>query len=102
MVIITAQPTVIGDGVEPDEMLAFFDSLHFTHVLGFTAGYRGAMSFYRDLDQMAVFDAHAGNFLKDKSGLVLPIDGVVVECDDLLAAQVEVLLTSAYATQPED
>lgn len=102
MVIVTAQPTIVGDGVQPEDMLAFFESLHFTHVPGFTAGYKGAMSFYRDLDQMAVFDAHAGNFLQDRSGLILPIDGVVVECDEVLAAQVAALLPDESSANSEN
>ena len=35
--------------------------------------------------------------LKDGQGIILPIDGVVVECDDALAAQVEALLSAAAA-----
>jgi hypothetical protein len=101
MVVITAQPTIVGDGVEPVDMLAFFESLYFIHVPGFTAGYKGAMTFYRDLDQMAVFDAHAGNFLQDRSGLILPIDGVVVECDEQLAAQVAALLPDVSSANSE-
>lgn len=102
IVVITAQPTIVGDGVQPEDMLVFFENLHFTHVQGFTAGYKGAMSFYRDLDQMAVFDAHAGNFLQDRSGLILPIDGVVVECDEVLAAQVAALLPDESSANSEN
>jgi hypothetical protein len=92
MVLVTSQPTIIGDGASAEEMVAFFQQLRFQHIPGFSAGYKGAMTFYRDLDQVAVFDAHAANFIKDASGLVLPIDGVVVECDDALAEQMEGLL----------
>ena len=97
MVIVTSQPTIIGVGATDEEMMAYFLSLHFAWIRGYSAGYRGAMTFYRDLDQVAVFDAHPANFLKDGSGIILPIDGVVVECDDALAAQVEGLLALAAA-----
>ncbi len=92
LVIITSQPTIVGEGATEQEMIAFFAALRFCLIPGFSAGYRGALSFYRDLDQVAVFDAHPANFLKDRNGMILPIDGVVVECDDALAAQVEGLL----------
>jgi hypothetical protein len=91
MVIITSQPTVVGEGATREEMIAFFRALRFCLLPGFSAGYRGALSFYRDLDQVAVFDAHPANFLKDRNGVILPIDGVVVECGDHLASQVEAL-----------
>ena len=91
MVIITSQPTVVGEGAIREEMIAFFRALRFCLLPGFSAGYRGALSFYRDLDQVAVFDAHPANFLKDRNGVILPIDGVVVECGDPLASQVEAL-----------
>ncbi len=76
-------------------MMAYFLSLHFAWIRGYSAGYRGAMSFYRDLDQVAVFDAHPANFLKDGQGIILPIDGVVVACDEALTAQVEDMLSAA-------
>ena len=91
LVIVTSQPTIVGEGATEEEMRAFFAALRFRWIPGFSAGYRGALSFYRDLDQVAVFDAHPANFLRDRSGLILPIDGVVVECDDQLATQVEAL-----------
>ncbi len=97
VVIVTSQPTIIGIGATEEEMMTYFLSLHFEWIRGYSAGYRGAMTFYRDLDQVAVFDAHPANFLKDGQGIILPIDGVVVECDDALAAQMEALLSTATA-----
>jgi hypothetical protein len=82
-------------GATEEEMMAYFLSLHFAWIRGYSAGYRGAMSFYRDLDQVAVFDAHPANFLKDGQGIILPIDGVVVACDEALTAQVEDMLSAA-------
>ena len=97
VVIVTSQPTIIGVGATDEEMMAYFLSLHFAWIRGYSAGYRGAMTFYRDLDGVAVFDAHPANFLRDGQGVILPIDGVVVECDDALLAQVEALLSAAAA-----
>jgi hypothetical protein len=91
MVIVTSQPTIVGEGATREDMIGFFEGLHFALMPGFSAGYRGALTFYRNLDQVAVFDAHPANFLRDRSGIILPIDGVVVECDDALAAQMEAL-----------
>ena len=95
MVIVTSQPTIIGEGATQEEMLAFFAERRFCLLPGFSAGYRGSLCFYRDLDQVAVFDAHPANFLRDRNGVILPIDGVVVECDDALASQVEALRSTA-------
>jgi hypothetical protein len=52
---------------------------------GFSAGHRGSLSFYRDLDQMAVFDAHPANFLRDRDGVILPIDAVLLQADEELS-----------------
>lgn len=101
MVIVTSQPTIIGEGATGEEMLAFFEARRFRLLPGFSAGYRGSLCFYRDLDQVAVFDAHPANFLRDGNGLILPIDGVVVECDDALASQVEGLRSLPPARQIE-
>jgi hypothetical protein len=88
IVIVTSQPTIVGEGASRDDMLAFFAARHFTHVPHYSAGYPGALSFYRDLDQIAVFDAHPANFLKDGNRVILPIDGLIVECDDALSEQI--------------
>ncbi len=86
LVIITTQPTLVGEAATGDEMLDFFSARRFQLLPGFCAGYKGSLSFYRDLDQVAVFDAHPANFIRDQSGIILPIDGVVVEADDELAS----------------
>lgn len=91
LVIVTTQPTLVGDAATGEEMQAFFTARHFDLLPGFCAGYKGSLSFYRDLDQVAVFDAHPANFIRDRNGVILPIDGVVVEADDTLAALLEAL-----------
>jgi Serine/Threonine/Tyrosine Kinase found in polyvalent proteins len=91
LVILTTQPTIVGEPATSAEMQAYFASRRFDLLPGFCAGYRGSLSFYRDLDQVAVFDAHPANFLRDGNGVILPIDGVVVQADDALAALLEEL-----------
>jgi hypothetical protein len=47
-------------------------------------GRPGALAFYRDLDEVAAFDAHPGNFVKDTQGIVLPIYLILLRADDAL------------------
>lgn len=73
-------------------MVTYFKARHFDLIPNFSAGYRGSLSFYRDLDQMAVFDAHPANFLRDRNGIILPIDAVLLRADDDLASLIGALL----------
>ncbi|MBC8096119.1 MAG: hypothetical protein H7Y43_09930 [Akkermansiaceae bacterium] len=92
LVILTSQPTVVGTACDREEMIGYFEARHFALIPDFSAGYRGSLSFYRDLDQIAVFDAHPANFLRDRSGIILPIDAVLLRADDELAGLLEYLL----------
>ena len=92
LVILTSQPTVIGTACDRGEMVTYFKARHFELIPNFSAGYRGSLSFYRDLDQMAVFDAHPANFLRDRNGIILPIDAVLLRADDDLASLIGALL----------
>ncbi len=92
MVILTSQPTVVGDAATREEMMSYFTSRHFQLIPNFCAGYRGSLSFYRDLDQVAVFDAHPANFLCDQNRVILPIDAVIVEANDELTQLIEALV----------
>jgi hypothetical protein len=92
VVIVTSQPTIAGVPPSSDEMVDFFTVRYFELIPGFHAGYRGSFSFYRELDQMAVFDVHPANVPRDRSGLILPIDVVVVQADAELAFQLEAML----------
>jgi hypothetical protein len=38
------------------------------------------------LDEVAAFDAHPANFVKDQKGVVLPIDLILVSVDSVLQA----------------
>jgi len=78
LVIITSQEAIRGTEASGDEMLAFMAKLWFKPLTGLSLGRPGALAFYRDLDEVAAFDAHPGNFVKDDNGVVLPIDLVLV------------------------
>ena len=47
------------------------------------------MHFYRDLDQLAVFDAHPSSVLQDESGVILPIDLILLHVGEFLSVQLE-------------
>jgi hypothetical protein len=85
-VIVSSQPTLIGQPVSSDEIIEFMRRLWFDLVPGLSLGNPGALSFYRDLDEVAAFDAHAGNFVKDLNGVVLPIDLILVRAHTALQA----------------
>lgn len=92
IVVVTTQPTIVGEACSAGEMIAYFEARRFSLMPGFSAGHRGSLSFYRDLDQIAVFDAHPANFLRDRDGVILPIDAVVLRADGELATSLEVLI----------
>lgn len=83
-VIVTSQEVLKGDEASDGEMLTFMRKLWFQPLTGLTLGRPGALSFYRDLDEVAAFDAHPGNFVKDEDGHVLPIDLLLVRADEPL------------------
>jgi len=84
LVIVTSQPAILGEPILQAEMLAFMQKLRFQPLAGLSLGRPGALSFYRDLDEVAAFDAHPGNFVKDDNGVVLPIDLILVRADEPL------------------
>ena len=86
LVIISSQPAILGSSLTEDEMLAFMRKLWFQPLTGLSLGRPGSLSFYRDFDVVAAFDAHPGNFVKDDNGVVLPIDLVLVCADAALQA----------------
>lgn len=89
MVVFTSQPTVVGVAAAPEEIVAFMERRRLMRLDGVEIGHRGALCFYRDLDQLAVFDVHPANVLKDLKDRVLPIDTITLIADDALAAQLE-------------
>jgi hypothetical protein len=89
LVIFTTQTTVVGEAADPEEVREFMEKRRLLLLDGMAIGHPGALSFYRDLDQLAAFDAHPANVLKDRDGVILPIDLILVEAGDALAAQLE-------------
>ncbi len=83
-VIISSQPFVPGDAVEAEAFSEFMRGLWFAPLPGLQLGNPGSLAFYRDLDEVAAFDAHPANFVKDANGVVLPIDLILVTCDESL------------------
>lgn len=81
LVVVTSQETIIGSAVTDAEMSAFMAKLWFAPLRGLSLGRPGALAFYRDLDEVAAFDAHPGNFVKDGNGVVLPIDLILLRAD---------------------
>ena len=84
LALVTSQETVLGSAVTAEEMLTFMAKLWFQPLAGLSLGRPGALAFYRDLDEVAAFDAHPGNFVKDDNGVVLPIDLVLLRADDAM------------------
>ena len=80
-VVLTSQPNIRGVEVLAHEMTAFMEKLWFAPLRGLSLGRRGALAFYRDPDEVAAFDAHPGNFVKDGDGVVLPIDLILIHAD---------------------
>lgn len=83
-VVLTSQPNIRGSDVSIEEMRGFMAKIWFAPLHGLSLGRPGALAFYRDLDEIAAFDAHPGNFVKDENGVVLPIDLILVRADDAL------------------
>ena len=83
-VVQTSQPNIHGTEVSIGEMTAFMEKLWFKPLRGLSLGRPGALAFYRDLDEVAAFDAHPANFVKDDNGVVLPIDLILLRADDAL------------------
>ena len=63
LVIVTSQAAILGSSATEEEMTAFMEKLWFKPLRGLSLGRPGALAFYRDLDEVAAFDAHPGNFV---------------------------------------
>lgn len=79
-VVLTSQPAIVGDPPTPEEIAAFMRKPWFIPVFGLGLGRSDALGFYRDLDELGAFDAQPGNFdfVKDRDGVILPIDLILV------------------------
>lgn len=58
--------------------------LWFQPLTGLQLGHPCALTFYRDLDEVAVFHTHVANFVKDTTGTALPTDLILVRADRTL------------------
>lgn len=94
-VILTTQPALVGRPPQLADVAAFLTRLWFRPLAGLHLGNPGALAFYRDLDELAVFDAHPVNFVQDTHGVVLPIDLILVRADAALQAAIEPFLAQA-------
>jgi hypothetical protein len=81
IVIITSQRLLEGVPPSGEEIVEFMQRLWFAPLDGLSLGNPGSLAFYRDLDEVAIFDAHPGNFVKDTGGAILPIDLIMVRAD---------------------
>jgi hypothetical protein len=84
LVILTTQPFIRGSQAKPPEILAAMGQLGFERIPGIPANTDECFSFYRRRDRVSAFDAHNGNFIRQKSGLVIPIDLVMVRADEAM------------------
>jgi len=82
--IVTSQRHITGGEISRDEIESFMERLWFKPLRGLDLGRPGALAFYRDLDEVAAFDAHPGNFVEDTQGIVLPIDLILLRPDNKL------------------
>lgn len=95
LAVVSSQPNIKGGPVLPADIIGFFARLWFRPLAGLHLGNPGALAFYRDLDELAVFDAHPANFVQDTHGVVLPIDLILVRADAALQAAIEPFLAQA-------
>ncbi len=66
------------------EIQDFMRQLWFQPLVGLHLGNPAALAFYRALDEVAAFDAHPANLVKDHDGVILPIDLILVRADAAL------------------
>jgi hypothetical protein len=92
-VILTSQPHISGEDINRNEILKFMADHWFKPLHGLNLGKPGSLAFYRDLDEVAAFDAHPGNFVKDANGFVLPIDLILLRADGALQRAFDDYLT---------
>jgi hypothetical protein len=94
-VIPTSQPALVGQPPAFSDITAFLSRLWFRPLPGLHLGNPGALAFYRDLDELAVFDAHPANFVQDTAGVILPIDLILVRADPPLQEALKAFMVGA-------
>lgn len=86
LVTLISQPNLTGGEATLEEIERFMNHLWFQPLGRLGLGGPCALGFFRDLDEVAAFDAHAGNFVKDQDGVILPIDLILVRADAAMQA----------------
>jgi len=84
MVILTSQRNIPGTDATLTEIELYFRSMWFQPLHGLNVANPGSLSFYRDLDEIAIFDAHRANLVKHDTGHIIPIDLILVRADEAL------------------
>ena len=84
LVIATSQGFIEGEPPQPSEMLEVMKALEYERIPGIPANSEDCFSFYNRQGQIAAFDAHSGNYLKARSGVIVPIDLVMVRADQAM------------------
>ncbi len=82
LAVWTTQPFVHGRIAKPAAILEMMGQLAFERIPGIPANSEDCFSFYRRRDKIAAFDAHTGNYVRIASGLIVPIDLVMVRADE--------------------
>ena len=95
LVIATSQGFIEGEPPQPSEILAVMKALEYARIPGIPANSEDCFSFYNRQAQIAAFDGHTGNYLKARSGVIVPIDLVMVRADhamhDYLCRRIDAL-----------
>jgi hypothetical protein len=66
LIIVTSQSFIEGDHPAPEEIDAYMKAEGFVRTR--------SEDWYRETDEVAVFDAHPGNYIRTPEGHVIPID----------------------------
>jgi hypothetical protein len=84
MVVVTSQPIIVGQPATERDISGLMATLWFKPLVRLHLGRPGSLCFYRELDDVAAFDAHPGNVVIDTQSIVLPIDLILLEVSPTL------------------
>jgi hypothetical protein len=84
MAVVTSQPIIVGQPATEQDISGLMTALWFKPLVGLHLGRPGSLGFYRELDDVAAFDAHPGNVVTDAQSIVLPIDLILLEVSPAL------------------
>ncbi len=86
--LVISQPDISGSPSTLGEISCSMEVLGFREMVGLHLGYVPSLSFYRDADRIAVFDAHPANAVTS-GGVVFPIDFIVQQANDLMHEEIQ-------------